>query len=171
MPIPLPIPAMPWLMNRPGSDPDSAFHCVPRTLFRTHHRTLTFRPSTGALTADELARLGPAVAAVGGLVSVYWWECPIGVEHYSVREAARWAVYWDQSCADRAAHRAALVRLRPRMSARTDEGISEASWNMAAMRAVDGWMPRWTSCPRMFSVARCLPGMPPGNSQWSGLLA
>src|SRR5665647_1654954 len=77
----------------------------------------------------------------------YWWECPIGVEHYSVREAARWAVYWDQSCADRAAHRAALVRLRPRMSARTDEGISEASWNMAAMRAVEGWMPRWTSCP------------------------
>jgi len=33
------------------------------------------------------------------------------------------------------------------MSARTDEGISEASWNMAAMRAVEGWMPRWTSCP------------------------
>src|SRR5450756_804280 len=95
MPIPLPIPAMPWLMNRLGSDPDSALCCVPRMLFRAHlghsqrinqalvatgkvyhrdryrHRqTLPFRPSSGALTADELAWLGLAVAAVGGLVLV-----------------------------------------------------------------------------------------------------
>lgn len=88
-----------------------------------------------------------------------------------MRKAALWAVYWLQSRADRAAHLAVLVGLRPRTSTRTDEGISEASWNMAAMRALEGWIPRWTSCPRMFSVARCLPGMPPGKSQWSGLLA
>lgn len=46
----------------------------------------------------------------------------------SVREAARWAVYWLQSRADGAAHLAVLVGLRPRMSARMDEGISEASY-------------------------------------------
>ena len=80
-----------------------------------------------------------------------WRECSIGPGHYSSGGAARWAVYWAQSRAERAAHRAAVPGDRPRMSARTAEGI-------AALWASEGRMPRWTSCPRTFSATRCLPG-------------
>jgi len=41
----------------------------------------------------------------------------------------------------------------------------------ARVLRTDGWIPRPTSWPRMFSVTRCRPGMPPGKSQWSGWLA
>ncbi|OLT22058.1 hypothetical protein BJF81_13940 [Ornithinimicrobium sp. CNJ-824] len=71
----------------------------------------------------------------------------------------------------RAAHRVAVLGARPRMSARIGVGMLAASWNMAALRAAMGWMPRSTSWLRTFSVARCLPGMPPGKSHISARLA
>ncbi|HZL06925.1 MAG TPA: hypothetical protein VFE45_16155, partial [Coriobacteriia bacterium] len=97
------------------------------------------------------------LTAKADVATVCWWECSIAPGHSS-GGGSRWAVYWTQSWAERAAQRAAVPGDRPRTSARTAEGLAAASWNIAALPAAQGWMPCWTSCPRMFPVTRCLPG-------------
>jgi hypothetical protein len=110
-------------------------------LVQRHHDTTVARPS-----ATFPSKRRPFIGEPS-----YCTCWLLGFTHQGSR---RIAVYWLQSRAARAAHLVAVVVESPRSSPRTGVGISAASWNIAALRASEGWKPLATSRLRMFSVAR-----------------